>query len=54
MMENKQRLLILVIGLIASVIMIALGVGVVYSLIMGFGITTMVVIAVTLMKNKRE
>ena len=54
MMENKQRLLILVIGLIASVIMIALGVGVVYSLIMGFGITTLVVIAVTLMKNKRE
>lgn len=54
MMENKQRLLILVIGLIASVIMITLGVGVVYSLIMGFGITTMVVIAVTLMKNKRD
>lgn len=53
-MENKQRLLILVIGLIASVIMIALGVGVVYSLIMGFGITTMIVVAVTLMKNKRD
>lgn len=53
-MENRQRLLILVIGLIASVILITLGVGVVYSLIMGFGITTMVVIAVTLMKNKRE
>lgn len=54
MMENKQRLLILVIGLIASVVLITLGVGVVYSLIMGFGITTMVVIAVTLMKNKRD
>lgn len=54
MMENRQRLLILVIGLIASVILIALGVGVVYSLIMGFGITTMVIIAVTLMKNKRD
>lgn len=54
MMENKQGLLIFIIGLIASVILIALGVGVVYSLIMGFGITTMVVIAVTLMKNKRD
>lgn len=54
MMENRQRLLILVIGLIASVVLITLGVGVVYSLIMGFGITTMVIIAVTLMKNKRD
>lgn len=54
MMEHKQKFLIFVIGLIASVILIALGVGVVYSLIMGFGITTMVVIAVTLMKNKRD
>lgn len=53
-MENKQRLLIFVIGLIASVVLITLGVGVVYSLIMGFGITTMVIIAVTLMKNKRD
>lgn len=54
MMKGKQKFLIFIIGLIASVIMIALGVGVVYSLIMGFGITTMVVIAVTLMKNKRD
>lgn len=54
MMEGKQKLLIFIIGLIASVVLITLGVGVVYSLIMGFGITTMVVIAVTLMKNKRD
>lgn len=54
MVDNKQKVLIFLIGLIASVVLIALGVGVVYSLIMGFGITTMVVIAVTLMKNKRE
>lgn len=54
MLNNKQWLTIFVIGLIASVILIALGVGVIYSLIMGFGITTMVVIAVTLMKNKRD
>lgn len=53
-MESRQKLLIFVIGLIASVVLIALGVGVVYSLIMGFGITTMVIIAVTLMKNKRD
>ena len=54
MLSNKQWTLIFVIGLIACVILIALGVGVVYSLIMGFGITTMVIIAVTLMKNKRD
>lgn len=54
MIDNKHKFLIFIIGLIASVILITLGVGVVYSLIMGFGITTMVVIAVTLMKNKRD
>lgn len=54
MMEGKQKLAIFIIGLIASVILIALGVGVIYSLIMGFGITTMIGIAISLMKNKRE
>lgn len=54
MLNGKQKTMIFVIGLIASVVLIALGVGVIYSLIMGFGITTMVVIAVTLMKNKRD
>lgn len=54
MLENKQKFIIFVIGLIASVVLIALGVGVIYSLIMGFGITTMVGIAISLMKNKRE
>lgn len=53
-MESRQKIMIFVIGLIASVVLIALGVGVIYSLIMGFGITTMIVVAVTLMKNKRD
>ena len=54
MLDVRQKLLIFLIGLVASVILITLGVGVVYSLIMGFGITTMVGIAISLMKNKRE
>ena len=54
MIDTKQKFIIFLIGLIASVVLIALGVGVIYSLIMGFGITTMIGIAISLMKNKRE
>lgn len=53
MLNNKQWLTIFVIGLIACVILIVLGVSAIYSIVLGFGISAMVGIAVCLIKGDR-
>ena len=54
MLSNKQWTLIFVIGLIACGILIALGVSAVYSIVLGFGISAMVGIAVCLIHGDRN
>lgn len=54
MLSNKQWTLIFVIGLIACVILIVLGVSAIYSIVLGFGISAMVGIAVVLMRGNKK
>lgn len=54
MLNNKQWLTIFIIGLIACVILIVLGVSAIYSIVLGFGISAMVGIAVVLMRGSKK